>query len=122
MRRPPTIPATEQIDLEIKYQDFQDLFTNTKEATASSPSGIHIGHYKACAKSDYLSKIMAAFMSIPFKYGKTIERWEQSLHCMLQKDSLPYIHRLRIILQKLWKLSDCTRYSVPRTVRKLPQQ
>ena len=89
MKRPSTIPATEQIDLEITYKDFQELFKTTKEDTASSPSGLHIGHYKACAKSDYLSKIMAAFMCIPFKYGITIERWEQSLHCMLQKDPLP---------------------------------
>ena len=36
-------------------------------------------------------------MSTPFKYGFTLDWWKLSLHVMLQKETVPYIHRLRII-------------------------
>ena len=36
-------------------------------------------------------------MQTPFQYGFTLTCWENSIHCMLQKEPLPYLHRLRIV-------------------------
>ena len=78
-------------------EDFQSLFKETRERTSSSPSGIHMGHYKAAALDDYLSDVESLALTIPFKYGFSLPRWQQSIHAMLRKETLPYIHRLRII-------------------------
>lgn len=36
-------------------------------------------------------------MDIPFQYGFTLNRWQHYLHCMLLKEDIPYINKLRII-------------------------
>jgi hypothetical protein len=63
-RNHPTIPDSSVITA----QDFQDSYKLAKEATSSSPSGRHIGHYKAVV-ADLLTKMHAAMMSIPFQTG-----------------------------------------------------
>ena len=55
----------------ISTEDFRDIFQNTREFTSSSPSGVHIGHYKVAIKDDFLSEIHTAFMSLPFHYSFT---------------------------------------------------
>ena len=70
------ISLTDIINLDISAKDYQQLFNRTKEKTASSPSDIHIGHYKACAKCNYLSEIMAHFLLIPFQQGTPLPRWQ----------------------------------------------
>ena len=44
------------VNAEIEVEDFTDLMDKTKESTASSPSNIHIGHYKACTLYAILEK------------------------------------------------------------------
>merc|ERR1740139_16486 len=36
-------------------------------------------------------------MTVPFRIGTPRTRWTRSLHCMIQKKSLPYINKLRIV-------------------------
>jgi hypothetical protein len=54
----PLDPAN-HISCEITHQDFQQHWHWAKECTSSSLSGLHYGHYKAAATSDFLSKIHA---------------------------------------------------------------
>ena len=37
------------------------------------------------------------FMLTPFKVGKPLTRWTNSLHCMIQKMKLAYVTKLRIV-------------------------
>jgi hypothetical protein len=50
-RNHPTIPDSSVITA----QDFQDSYKLAKEATSSSPSGRHIGHYKAVVADPVLN-------------------------------------------------------------------
>lgn len=61
------------------------LFNNTKERTASSPSGAHIGHYKVGEIFPEISEILAIMMSLPFVYGFSPTRWRQSVHFIIEK-------------------------------------
>ena len=58
-----TVPEMPSI---ITLQQFKDIFNATKEQTASSPSGLHYGHYKASYDSDQLAQVHLLFMIIPF--------------------------------------------------------
>ena len=81
----------------IKQEKFERLFRETPERTSSSPSGLHIGQYKAIFSDQELAAIETLAINIPFQYGFSYERWQNSTHIMLKKEALPYIHRLRII-------------------------
>jgi hypothetical protein len=69
----------------ITVQDFQDSYKSAKEATSSSPSGRHIGHYKAVVADPVLTKMHAAMMSIPFQTGIVPEQWQKVTDIMLEK-------------------------------------
>jgi hypothetical protein len=84
--------------LTITTQEFYDSYKVAKENTSSSPSGRHIGHYKAILKDPKLSSLHATMMSIPFQVGIVQDRWWKVTDIMLEKtagDS--HCHRLHII-------------------------
>ena len=87
----------ESIDPLITTQDMKELFGNTREKTSSSPSGLHVGHYKAGYENAEIAEILTSFTALPFLYGFTLSRWKKSLHVMLPKLNRPYIHKLRIV-------------------------
>ena len=69
-----------------------------KERTSSSPSGRHVGHYKAAAQNEFLTDLHCRMMTIPFQAGFSPKRWQKVIDVMLEKDvGCPRIHRLRIL-------------------------
>ena len=87
----------EDVNTAISTKDFQNMFSKKNEMTSCGPRGIIMPHWKMIAENDHLSTIQAWLMEAPFKHGFTYNEWEISVHCMLMKDELPFIHRLRII-------------------------
>ena len=87
----------DNVDTTISTKDFQDMFRKKNELTSCGPRGIIMPHWKIIAENDHLSTIQAWLMEAPFKHGFTYNEWEISVHCMLMKEELPFIHRLRII-------------------------
>ena len=63
------------IDSEVTFQEFKDLFDITRESTSSSPSGIHMGHYKVAALFPAIGNILVKMMSLPFQYGFSPSMW-----------------------------------------------
>jgi len=53
--------------------------------------------WKALIPNDTLCTIYAKLIVLPFRYGFSYPRWEISVQAMLQKRSLPYLNKLRII-------------------------
>ena len=89
---------TDSITTQITTEDLRNLLKHTKERTASSPSGIHIGHYLASSFSDDLMHILTSNINMPFEHGFTTERWSKSIHQMLEKiPGRPLLMKLRII-------------------------
>ena len=87
----------QDVDTTISTQNYQDMFRKKNEMTSCGPRGIIMPHWKIIAENEHLSTIQAWLMEAPFKHGFTYDEWEISVHCMLLKDELPFIHRLRII-------------------------
>ena len=81
-----------EMDITISLDEFKQYFKKTQESTSSSLSGLHYGHYIACCEDDDLATILLTFMTVPFQYGFSLKRWENSVHCMLQKETKPFIH------------------------------
>ncbi len=87
----PTRPA-------ITEEEFISTFRLVNEATSSSPSGGHVGHYKAVLKNPDMVTFHSIMMSIPFQVGIAPDRWTRVTDTMLEKDAgSPKCHRLRIL-------------------------
>lgn len=83
---------------EYTYEDFCKVFNHTKEQTASSPSGIHVGHYKLGCIYPQLGKLLTQVASIPFQYGYTLRRWCRASHIIIEKKKgNPLLTAMRII-------------------------
>jgi hypothetical protein len=79
-------------------EDFVQTYTAANETTSSSPSGRHIGHYKAALKHPNLVSLHARMMSLPFQVGFAPQRWTKVTDIMLEKEANnPRCHRLRIL-------------------------
>ena len=69
----------------VSLQDYQVLWKWSKECTSSSISGLHFGHWKAAAESNFLSKLHALFTDIVVSTGYSPIQWQQGLSVMLEK-------------------------------------
>ncbi len=86
------------LDINISVEAFQSCYKAVKENTSSSPSGHHVGHYKAAAMNDHLTAIHAMMRTIPFRAGFSPQKWRRVVDIMLEKQpGNSQIHRLRIL-------------------------
>ena len=82
----------------ITIKEFERTIVDTPERTSSSPSGRHLGHYKAALQSPNLLHLLCQLTSLPFQFGFTPPRWTTSIDTMLEKSpGNPHITKLRII-------------------------
>ena len=89
---------TTSISTHISTDDVQKGFGKWKESTSTSPSGRHLGHYKAIIQHPILLECLTKFLSIAISRGLSISRWQNAINIMLEKDpGRPTINRLRII-------------------------
>jgi hypothetical protein len=95
---PDHIRARPPIKTTMTSDDIIKGFSKWKESTTTSPSGRHLGHYKAIIQDHTLLTCLTKFMYIAVKSGISISRWAKATNVMLEKDvGNPCIHRLRII-------------------------
>ena len=82
----------------ITEEEVKQCFKSWKEATSTSPSGRHLGHYKAIIGHPLLLRCFVKFMNIVIERGIAIPRWCNATNVMIEKDSgRPRINRLRIV-------------------------
>ncbi len=69
----------------VSLQDYQVHWKRITECTSSSISGLHFGHWKAAAESNFLSELHALFTDIIISTGYSPVWWQQGLSSMLEK-------------------------------------
>jgi hypothetical protein len=112
-----TIPQACSLDTSITPEKFRKLYSILPEKMSSSPSGRHLGHYKAIAKSEELSEIWANMMAIPHLAGFSPSRWRKVVDVMLQKSpGNSKIHRLRIVALQESDFNQSNRLALGRPV------
>ena len=95
---PPHIRNRPLIKTTMSEEDIRRGISKWKEKTSTSPSGRHLGHYRAIIQDPTLLKCMTLFMHVAIKSGISVTRWSQATNVMLEKDTgNPRIHRLHII-------------------------
>ena len=95
---PDHVRNKEEISTHITEDDVKRGFGKWREATSTSPSGRHLGHYRAAILHPILLECLTKFMAIALTRGITIKRWQRAINVMLEKDQgRPTINRLRII-------------------------
>jgi hypothetical protein len=83
----------------ILADNFINSYKKSLENTSSSPSGRHIGHYKAVTKDHTLTQLHADMMTIPFQAGFVPPRWTKVMDIMLEKEeNNPRCYRLHFLL------------------------
>ena len=66
-------------------KDFQDSWKRAQEKTSSSHSELHFGLYMASSKSDKLSLLHAAKLTLASKLGIPLNRWSNDITVLLEK-------------------------------------
>jgi hypothetical protein len=69
----------------VKRQDFQKWWLTAREATESSKSQLHFGHYKAGASDNIISELHATSLNTIRENGVAPDRWRQSITALLEK-------------------------------------
>ena len=93
--------------------DVAKKFSVWPEKTSTSPSGRHLGHYRALLPREMrknlkaeemeacrqrLESIHSRMINLALKNGRSFRRWKKVVNIMLEKDpGNPKIHRLRVI-------------------------
>ena len=85
---PPTTthPKEHLINTDITKKDFHQMFSKWKESTTTSPSGRHLGHYKAILETLELIEFHCIMASLPIKFGFAPDRWKKAIQIMLKKN------------------------------------
>ena len=83
---PPTVTQQPPISTTITMEDVIKGFRKWKESTTTSPSGRHLGHYKAIIQDDTLLDCLTKFLSLSTQRGISIRRWQQAVNVLIEKD------------------------------------
>jgi hypothetical protein len=91
-------PNIQDIKPEITPKMFAKAFGRVHEKKATSASGRHLGHYKAILDSPSLTSLLCNTLTLPWKHGICLSRWQKVIDVMLAKEEgLCRLHKLRII-------------------------
>ena len=71
----------------ISREELAEGWKRVKERTSSSPSGLHIGHWKAGCDDPGIHWINTILINIPYMSGYSPKRWQIGLNVMLEKIS-----------------------------------
>jgi hypothetical protein len=95
---PQAVRDNPPITTTISEDDVKRGFGRWREATSTSPSGRHLGHYRAIVQDETLLLCLTKFIDLVVQRGITLSRWQHAINVMLEKDvGCPRINRLRII-------------------------
>jgi hypothetical protein len=90
--------SVEAVKISNSKEQYISSVKGWKEATSTSPSGRHLGHYRTAILDDDLVHLHPQLLNLPFQYGFAPDRWTRSVTPLIEKDDgRPYLTRLRVI-------------------------
>lgn len=79
-------------------EQFRDFYRKTPEGKSASPSGLHLGHYKAAFTNSDFSWVLWKILAIAYINSYCLQRWKVSATTLLEKiHGYPWIHKFRTI-------------------------
>ena len=95
---PDAVKSAPPIQTSISEDDFVYGINGWKESTSTSPSGRHLGHYKALINDPDLLTFYVQFLNVLVSNGLSLDRWQNAINVLIEKDpGEPKLNRLRII-------------------------
>ena len=95
---PDNVKLKGDISVEISAEELCRGFKSWRESTSTSPSGRHLGHYKALIQDPVLQTFLLKFLNISIQSGISIPRWSDAVNVLIEKNpGKPRINCLRII-------------------------
>ena len=87
-----------QITSEVTVDEYKEAIRRWNERTSTSPSGRHLGFYKALLAIPQILSDMCEMFNVVTRCGLVPKRWCKAVSVLLEKDpGRPSINRLRII-------------------------
>lgn len=82
----------------ITTKKFRNFYNKTSKKTSSSPSGLHMGHWKAASKNEVVSEILVSIIKIAIENSYALVRWRKVVGVLLEKQmGYPYVHKFQTI-------------------------
>ena len=69
----------------VRSQDFQHFWLHAREATESSKSGLHFGHYMAAAHDKVVTRMHVSSLNTIRECGVSPDRWKGAVTVLLEK-------------------------------------
>jgi hypothetical protein len=86
------------LSTEISINDYKHAINHWNERTNTSPSGRHLGFYKAAQALPTVQSDMCTMLNIVIRCGIVPQRWCKAVSVLIEKDpGRPSINRLRVI-------------------------
>ena len=84
--------------VDLTPEKFKDFYRKTPEDKSASPSGLHIGHYKAAITNEDFLFVVWKIMHLSYNNSYCLQRWKTSATTLLEKvHRSPWIHKFRTI-------------------------
>jgi hypothetical protein len=95
---PDHVRAHDDISSVISSSDIVRGIKKWRESAATSPSGRHLGYYKALITDPVLLDGLTKFLHVAISNGISVKRWSKAVNVLIEKDpGIPNINWLRII-------------------------
>ena len=95
---PDQLKTMADVKTEISLEEYTQAFTKWRETTSTSPSGRHLGIYKATLHLGTVTADLCSLLNIVIRTGIAPTRWCTAISALIEKDpGRPNINRLRII-------------------------
>ena len=75
------------MNIDIKLEQYRQLWKKKQETTVTSPFGLHIGHYRSVIDVKYMDilSVYHKMMLMPFKFAMVLSRWAKMVQVLLEK-------------------------------------
>ena len=75
----------QKLKAELSLAEYKRFWKKKKEETATSPFGLHIGHYKAATEKEEILNVHRIMLLLPFQMALVPHRWKKQYRQRLKK-------------------------------------